>query len=149
MLISWSKRRSFLTEEIGRKMIFPKYFRKITIFEEPRKINFQALKNSKMIFSFARNSMLTDFWRLEIRSLLRQEAEGKMIFNDYWKKCYFSFFGDEKYGLFWAKIFLNVWYLSITQKLLFWTFWGWEIRSFEQKKLMERWYLNGLLSFLL
>ena len=42
----------------------------------------------------------------------------------------FELFGDEKYGLFWVKKLMERWYLLVTQKVLFWTFWWWEIRSF-------------------
>ena len=37
---------------------------------------------------------------------------------------------------------MKIWYLQITEKLLFWSFWKLEIRSFlGPKKLIERWYL--------
>ena len=37
---------------------------------------------------------------------------------------------------------MEIWYLLITEKLLFWSFREWEIRPFFwAKKLMERWYL--------
>ena len=38
------------------------------------------------------------------------------------------------------------WYLLITKKFLFWTFWWWEMRSFfESKSWWKRWYLRYLL----
>ena len=58
------------------------------------------------------------------------------------KRSCFELSGDEKYDLFWAKMSMERWYLLITEKLLFLTFWRWEIwHSFEQKKVMQRWYL--------
>ena len=36
--------------------------------------------------------------------------------------------------LVWAKKVIERWYLLITEKFLFWTFWGWEIRSFFEPK---------------
>ena len=61
----------------------------------------------------------------------------------YWllKNSYFKFFGDGKYGPFWAKKLIDIWYLLITEKFLFWSFLEWEIRFFWDKTLMERWYL--------
>lgn len=112
ILISWSKKRSFLTQEIGRKMIFPKYFWKIAIFEEPRKINFQALKNSKMIFLFCKEFHVNWFLKSSCKRI----------------------FGDWKYGLYWDKKLKERWYSMITEKSLILVFL--EMRNtvfFEQK----------------
>ena len=72
----------------------------------------------------------------------------------YWllKSPCFEFFGDRKYGLFWGKKLMEIWYLLVTEKFLFWAFRWWEIRSFLSfsrmgnttfwgKKLMKRWNL--------
>ena len=59
----------------------------------------------------------------------------------YWllKSHSFEFFlGGGKYGLFWAKKLMEIWYLLITKKFLFWTFREWEIRSFFEKKVSEK-----------
>ena len=43
---------------------------------------------------------------------------------------------------FWVKNLMEIWNFCVTVKVLFWTFWGWDIQSFfEPKKLMQRWYL--------
>ena len=52
----------------------------------------------------------------------------------------FEFFGDGKYGLFWDKKLMEIWYLLVTEKFLFWTFPGWEIRSFFEAK---SWWKGG------
>ena len=54
----------------------------------------------------------------------------------YWllKRSCFELFGDGKYDLFSVKKFMERWYLLVTEKFLFWTFRGWEIRSFFQSK---------------
>ena len=87
----------------------------------------------------------------------------------YWllKSHSFEFLGGGKCGLFWAKKLIEIWYLLLTKKLLFWNFREREIPAvlrqkvyenmiftdywnvlgdekcgiFWCKKLMERWYL--------
>ena len=74
-------------------------------------------KNDKMIFSLA--------WIFS------------MEYHVYWslKSCScFKLFGDEKYGIFWAKTLTERWTLLITKKFLLWLFWWWEIRSFFESK---------------
>ena len=39
-------------------------------------------------------------------------------------------FWRQRIWYFWAKKLMEIWYLLITGKFLFWTFWWWEIRSF-------------------
>ena len=59
----------------------------------------------------------------------------------YWllKSHSFEFFwGGGKYGLFWAKKLMEIWYLLITKKFLFWTFREWEIRSLFETKVSEK-----------
>ena len=55
----------------------------------------------------------------------------------YWllKSSRFELFGDGKYGLFRVKKLMEIWYLLITEKFLFWTFRWWEIRSFFSQKV--------------
>ena len=63
-----------------------------------------------------------------------------MEYHVYWllKGSCFDFFGDEKYGFFWAKKLMEIWYLLIIGKFLFWSFWECKIRSFfEPKKLWK------------
>ena len=60
-----------------------------------------------------------------------------MEYHVYWslKSCScFKLFGDEKYGIFWAKTLTERWTLLITKKFLLWLFWWWEIRSFFESK---------------
>ena len=87
---------------------------------------------------------------------LGQEVDGKDIFTDYKKVLVLNFpimrnmvffwvkklmekiiftnyrklFRGGKYGLFSAKKWMERWYLLVTEKLLFWTFPWWEMRSF-------------------
>ena len=58
----------------------------------------------------------------------------------YWllKSHCFEFYRGGKYGLFWAKNLMEMWYLLITEKLLFWTFRVWEIQSFLWQKVKEK-----------
>ena len=57
----------------------------------------------------------------------------------YWllKSHCFEFYRGGKYGLFWAKNLMEMWYLLITEKL-FWTFRVWEIQSFLRQKVKEK-----------
>ena len=61
----------------------------------------------------------------------------------YWllKRSYFDIFGDEKYSIFWAKTFMEIWKWLVTEKFLFWSLREWEIHFWGANKLMERWYL--------
>ena len=65
---------------------------------------------------------------------LSQKVDGKIIFTDYWKVLVLIFSGMENAVSFWAKKLMERWYLLITEKFLFWTFWWWEIRSFFQSR---------------
>ena len=51
------------------------------------------------------------------------------------KELLFQIFWGWKIRSFWAKRLMEIWYLLITEKFLFWTFWGWEIRSFFGKNV--------------
>ena len=50
------------------------------------------------------------------------------------KSCCFAIFGDEKYGNFEPKKLMEIWYLLITEKFLFYSFRKWKIRSFLEPK---------------
>ena len=66
-----------------------------------------------------------------------------MEYHVYWslKSFCFEFFRDKKYGIFWAKKLMEIWYLLITEKFLFWIFWRWKIWSFLRQKV------NGKMKF--
>ena len=112
---------------------------------------------------------------LEVKNMVFLSQNGNMIFNRYWKvlvlifsgmgsnvffepkswwKDYiywlqkgfsFELFRAGKYGtFFWVKKLIE-WYLLVIEKFLFSTFWWLGIQSFFAKKLMERWYLLGLI----
>ena len=69
----------------------------------------------------------------------------------YWlrKSPCFEFFGYGKYGLFWAKKLVEIWYLLITETFLLWTFRGVGNTVFLwDKNLMEIWYLRITEKFL-
>ena len=66
--------------------------------------------------------------------LLSQTVDGNMIFTDYWKflVLIFSEMGNTVFS--WAKKLIERWYLLITEKVLFWTFRWWKIRSFFESR---------------
>ena len=96
------------------------------------------IKNNEVIFSLAWNIIFSDNWKvlvlkfLEMKNMvfLSQKVDGNMIFTDYWKVLVliFSEMGNTVFS--WAKKLIERWYLLITEKVLFWTFQWWEIRSF-------------------
>ena len=83
-----------------------------------------------------------DFWdqkkslsTLEMKNMvfLSQKNDGN-IFTDYWKVLVLTFSGMGNTVSFWAKKLMERWYLLITEKVLFWTFRWWEIRSFFESR---------------
>ena len=128
-----------------------------------------------IIFSDNWKVLVLKFLEMKNMVFLSQKVDGNMIFTDYWKvlvlifsemgntvfswaqnwlkddiywllkRSCFELFGHGKYGLFWVKKLMERWYLLVTEKFVFWTFWWWETQSFfSAKKLMKRWYLHGL-----
>ena len=69
-----------------------------------------------------------------IRSFLNQKVDGKIIFTDYWKVLVLNFSEMGNTVFFVAKKLMERWYLLITENVLFWTFWWWEIWSLFQPK---------------
>ena len=65
---------------------------------------------------------------------LSQKVDGNIIFTDYWKVLVliFSEMGSTVFS--WAKKFIEIWYLLITEKVLFWTFRWWKIRPFFESR---------------
>ena len=68
-----------------------------------------------------------------------------MEYHVYWslKSSCFKLFGDEKYGIFSGKKLMEIWFLLITEKFLFWPFQWWEIRSFLSQKVDGKIIFSG------
>ena len=66
------------------------------------------------------------------------KVDGNMIFTDYWKVLVFmlSRMGNTVFS--WAKKLMERWYLLITEKVLFWTFQWWKIRSFLSQEVDKK-----------
>ena len=102
----------------------------------------QQKKNNEVIFSLAWNIIISDNWKvlllksLEMKNMvfLSQKVDGNMIFTDYKTVLVliFSQMGNTVFS--WAKTLIKRWYLLITEKVLFWTFQGWRIRSFFESR---------------
>ena len=96
------------------------------------------IKNNEVIFSLAWNIIFSDNWKvlvlkfLEMKNMvfLSQKVDGNMIFTDYRKVLVLIFSEIENTVFSWAKRLIERWYLLITEKVLFWTFRWWKIRSF-------------------
>ena len=95
------------------------------------------------------NMIFTDYWK---GLALTISTIGNMVFFEpkiWWKDYIFwllkssciELFGDGKSVFFWVKKLMERWYLLVTEKLLFWTFRWWEIRSFFQP---ERWWKDDI-----
>ena len=54
---------------------------------------------------------------------LSQKVDGKMIFIDYWKGLVLKFSVMGNTVFFWVTKLMERWYLLVTEKFLFWTFW--------------------------
>ena len=65
---------------------------------------------------------------------LSQKVDGNMIFTDYWKVLILTFSEIGNTLFSWAKKLMEIWYLLITGKFLFWSFQEWEIGSFIEPK---------------
>ena len=61
---------------------------------------------------------------------LSQKVDENMIFTDYRKVLVLIFLEIRNTVFSWAKKLIERWYLLITEKVLFWTFPWWQIRSF-------------------
>ena len=66
-----------------------------------------------------------------------------MIFTDYWKVLALIFSGMINTVFSWAKKSMGRWYLLITEKVLFWTFPWWDIRSFLSQKVDGKMIFTG------
>ena len=76
-------------------------------------------------------------------TFLSQKVDGDMIFTDYWKVLVlpFSEMGNTIFS--WAKKLIERWYLLISEKVLFWTFRCWEIRSFLSQEVDGKMIFTG------
>ena len=91
-----------------------------------------------MIFSLAWNIIFSDNWKvlvlkfLEMKNMvfLSQKVDENMIFTGYRKVLVLIFLEIGNTVFSWAKTLIERWYLLITEKVLFWTFRWWKIRSF-------------------
>ena len=96
------------------------------------------IKNNEVIFSLAWNIIFSDNWKvlvlkfLEMKNMvfLSQKVDGNMIFTDYRKVLVLIFLEIGNTVFSWDKKLIERWYLLITEKVLFWTFRWWRIRSF-------------------
>ena len=72
-----------------------------------------------------------------------QKYDGNMIFTDYWKVLVLMFLEMGNAVFSWAKKLMEVWYLLITGKFLFWTFRWWKIRSFSSQEVDGKMIFTG------
>ena len=102
-------------QEVGKKKKLARCFKKwesyISVLKKEKK---NSCKKNR-IFSLAWNIF---YWLLKSHS--------------------FEFFGGGKYGFFWAGKLMEIWYLLITKKFLFWTFREWKIQSLFETRVSEK-----------
>ena len=103
---------------------------------------FKMAKRNTFLWKKKKNIKIMNFAFIKvIFQSSKEKKNSDRIFSLAWNIVYwllkshcFQFFGDGKYGLFWAKKIMEIWYLLITENFLFWTFQEWEIRSFFEAK---------------
>ena len=83
-----------------------------------------------------------------------QKFDENMIFTDYWKVLILIFSEMWNTVFSWAKKLIERWYLLIIEKVLFWTFRWWELRSFLSQEVDGKMIFTGycevlVLNFLL
>ena len=92
-----------------------------------------------MIFSLAWNITFPDNLKVLVLKFLEMKS---MVFlsqkfdrnTDYWKVLFLTFSEIGNTVFSWAKKLMEIWYLLITGKFLFWNFRWWEIRSFFESR---------------
>ena len=100
------------------------------------------IKNNEVLFSLAWNIIFSDnlkalvlkFLQMKDMVFLSQIVDGNMIFTEYWKVLVLIFSEMGNTVVSWVKKLVEIWYLLITEKFLFWTFRGWEMRSFFESR---------------
>ena len=113
-------------------------------------LNFLEMKN--MVFLSQKvdgNMIFTDYWKILVLIFSRMgntvfswaKKLMEMIFTDYWKGLVLDFSVMGNTVFFRVKKLMERWYLLVTEKFLFWTFWWLEIRSFFQPKC---WWENDI-----
>ena len=101
------------------------------------------IKNNEVLFSLAWNIIFSDnlkplvlkFLQMKDMVFLSQIVDGNMIFTEYWKVLVLIFSEMGNTIVSWVKKLVEIWYLLITEKFLFWTFRWWDIRSFFSQKV--------------
>ena len=102
-------------------------------------LNFLEMKN--MVFLSQKvdgNMIFTDYWKILVLIFSRMgntvfswaKKLMEMRFTDYWKGLVLDFPVMGNTVFFRVKKLMERWYLLVTEKFLFWTFWWLEIRSF-------------------
>ena len=112
----------------------------------------RCIKNNEVLFSLAWNIiffgnlkvLVLKFLEMKDMVFLSQKVDGNMIFTDYWKVLVLNFSMMGNTVFFESRSWWKRWYLLITEKFLFWTFWWWKIQSFFQPKswwmMIFTWY---------
>ena len=114
---------------ITKKLLFWNFWRlKIRSFLEPK----SWWKYD--IYWLLKSSCFKLFGDGKYGPFLSQKVDGNVIFTDYWKVLVLSFSEMGNTVFLWAKKLIERWYLLITEKLMFWTFPRWKIRSFFKPK---------------
>ena len=89
------------------------------------------LITNKLLFCVCGVFESKSWWKYNIYWLRKSSC---FVFTGYWKILVLNFSVIRNTVFFWVKKLMERWYLLVTEKFLFWTFWWWEIRSFFQPK---------------
>ena len=86
------------------------------------------------VYWLLKSSCFANFGDRKDDLFLSQKVDGKMVFTDYWKGLLQNFSKMQNTVIFSAKKLMERWYVLIIEKVLFWTFQRWEVRSFFERK---------------
>ena len=127
--ISGSKRRSFSTQEIDRKIIIPQFLRNLHDVLWNEKVILQSSKKNKQAKKTQKKRQ-NIFFRMEYRLLIA-------------KRPLFWILWGWKTRSFWAKTLMEIWYILITGKFLVENFLEWKIQSFLRQKVVGKMIFPG------
>ena len=143
-----SKKNLFQVNKLVQRWSFHSIYEAWVAYEMRKGVVQLYIKNNEVIFSLAWNIIFSDNWKvlvlkfLEIKNMvfLGQKVDWN-IFTNYWKVLVWTFLEMGNKVFSWAKKLTEIWYLLITGKFLFWTFWWWEIGSFFESR---SWWKNDI-----
>ena len=157
--ISRGTRRTFSTQEVRRKMIFPHYLRSLHDVLMNEKVMFQSSKKEKQkgdiffsmeyhLYWLLKGPYFELLWDGIYGVFLSQKSGRNMIYTDYWKIFVLNFSGMGNAAFFEAKSWWKVGIYWLPKSSSFELLCNGKYGLFWDKKMMERLYLLTTENFL-